>query len=165
MALSLDVKQLRERIRLWNAELESPSIRGTLAVGMLAKGLLAFEGILTQTVVALVGLLDEPGRAHCKLLLGGKTISSSSLGDKCALLSGLKPDFERMLFARGVQVTDDFLGNKEMDVLHALVQYRNKLMHGKMGVSPSPEFAADLASKIESFCDSAPVSTAIKLSS
>src|ERR1019366_10682108 len=104
--LAEDVAQLRKRVADWERELRLPKVRGTLTVGIAAKALLAFEGVLTQTVTILVRALDDAGKARCKVLLGGKTMFGCSLGDKCTLVSGLRTEFIRALSARGLHLPD-----------------------------------------------------------
>ena len=164
--LSEDVRQLRRRVDDWDVELRSQQIRGTLTVGIAAKALLAFESVLTQAVSIFLRELGPIGNSRCRQLIHGKSFVRASLGDKCVLIRGLRGDITQKLVARGVQVSEDFGSAAEMKTLNNLVQYRNKLVHGKMGAEGGldPEVGKAIAAQIGFFCDSTLLRTAILMS-
>lgn len=163
--LHLDVDQLRVKVRSWQTELETTTTRGTIVIGTVTKGLLGFEGILTEAILVMTGVLNEEGRGIYKLALGGKRLSTASLGDKRQLLVSLREHFRIGIVAKGLRCPQQLLDKTELDNISRLATLRNDFLHGKLGFNSDlpAEQAKRVASDILFFCDSPFITMALAI--
>ena len=123
-------------------------------IGTVTKGLLSFEGALTEAILVLTSVLTEEGCAVYKMALGGKKLSTCSLGDKRQLLVSLKERFREGIILRRLECPQNLLDGDELSTISRLATLRNNLLHGKLGFHtdlPADQFSSRCRS-----CSSSP---------